>query len=626
MPVTGVIDSFIHQRANHSVRGGRVLGPIFYREVVTVPRRDSHYLARFGILMLLWVLGLTAWQATVGFDRNPTLGEAARFGLLLFQIITFLLLTLLLFFSALSAASAVSQEKDRRTLILLLLTDMRDSEIVLGKLLGSLLPILLLLLTTVPVLVLLLLLGGISAEQVFQATLLLLATSVAAGSLGGLVALWRERTFQSLALSVLFLVFYLLLAQGVSLLETSRNPTGTDLRAWIEPFSALQSVLEPPREASGLAPVYGFALLMLLWTILLNGLGVYKLRRWNPSGEPIQQREQLTEEEIEKIDRAKAHAAPGKVRDVWRNPILWREIRTLAYGRKPLMVKLAYGVVLTLIGWYAVSLVEREASRPSFVAAYGMVPIVVLSMLLISAQAVTSITSERDGGALDLLLVTDLSPYDFVFGKLGGVLYNTKEYFLPPFLFAVYYALEGVLTNTPKGLTSGDVFLYNFGPLLCLAGALLVLLSFVMVLGLHVALRMVNSRLAIVHTLGTVFFLSVGTLICIYLIVINGGSFANQWLSFLAFLFLGIGGFWWVLSGDRPSSALSLASVLCPLAMFYCVTNILIAKPGSEEATDPFLPFLVIGGSFGFAIAAMLVPLLSEFDVALGRTNPENLE
>jgi hypothetical protein len=28
----------------------------------------------------------------------------------------------------------------------------------------------------------------------------------------------------------------------------------------------------------------------------------------------------------------------------------------------------------------------------------------------------------------------------------------------------------------------------------------------------------------------------------------------------------------------------------------------------------------VIAGAFGFALAAMLVPLLSEFDVALGRT------
>jgi hypothetical protein len=32
------------------------------------------------------------------------------------------------------------------------------------------------------------------------------------------------------------------------------------------------------------------------------------------------------------------------------------------------------------------------------------------------------------------------------------------------------------------------------------------------------------------------------------------------------------------------------------------------------------MPFLALGGAFGFAIAAMLVPLLSEFDVALGRT------
>ena len=57
-----------------------------------------------------------------------------------------------------------------------------------------------------------------------------------------------------------------------------------------------------------------------------------------------------------------------------------------------------------------------------------------------------------------------------------------------------------------------------------------------------------------------------------------------------------------------------------PLAMFYGVTNILIAKPGTDESADPFVPFLALGVAFGFAIAAMLVPLLSEFDVALGRT------
>jgi ABC-type Na+ efflux pump permease subunit len=608
-----------------------LLGPIFMRELVTVPRRSSHYASRAALVGLLGILGITTWQATIGFARNATLGETAGFGLLLFQIVAFVQLLLTLFFAALSAASAVSQEKDRRTFVLLLITDMRDYEIVLGKLLGALLPITVQLLVTAPVLAMLLLLGGIDPEQVLQAVLVLGAAAFAAGSLGGLVALWRERTFQALALSVLFLVLYICLTQAVGVVGPLVAP-GTDwatVQAWLDPFVAMQTVLEPPAAGwGGVAPSYGFVLVMLGWCALLNGIGIWKLRKWNPSGEPIMQREgpgeAETDETIALEKRAKAHAAPGKARQVWENPVLWREVRTLAYGRRPLLVKLAFGVVLALILYFAVSELNRPGGRPAFAAAYGLVPVAVLSLLLVSAQAVTSVTSERDGGALDILLVTDISPYEFVFGKLLGVVYNTKEYLIPPLLLAVYYAAVGALTRTPADADLATAFTINFGPLLAVLGALVVLLAFAIVLGLHVSLRITTSRLAIVNTLGTIFFLSVGTLITIYLIVINPGSFANQWFSFIAFLVLGIGGLLYVLSADRPSPALTLASVLAPVAMFYCVTTILIAKPGTEESADPLMPFLFLGGSFGFAIAAMLVPLLSEFDVALGRTTQPN--
>ncbi len=607
-----------------------MLGPIFMRELVTVPRRGSHYAARAALLGLIGVLGATAWQATVGFTRDATLGETARFGLLLFQIVVYVQLLLLIFFAALSAASAVAQEKDRRTFILLLITDMRDYEIVLGKLLGSLLPITVLLLVSVPVLAMFLLLGGIDPAQVVQAAVVMLTTAFAAGSLGGLVALWRERTFQALALSVLFLALYLSLTQAAAVVGPMVAPAidwGT-VHAWIDPFLAMRAVLDqPPGGWTGMPPAYGFALVMLGWCVLLNVVGVWKLRKWNPSGEPIMQREgptedpeaNMTPEEL-KAFRSKAHAAPGSVRTVWANPILWREIRTLAYGRRPLLVKLAFGVVLALVLYFAVQTLHQPGGRPAFAAAYGLVPIAVLSLLLVSAQAVTSVTSERDGGALDVLLVTDVSPYEFVFGKLLGVVYNTKEYLIPPLALVIYYAVEGAFTRTPSGAGWWDRLGTNLGPMVAVLGALVILFAFVIVLGLHVSLRLTNSRLAIVNTLGTVFFLSIGTLICIYLIVINGGSFANQWLSFIAFLVLGIGGLLYVLSADRPSSALTLGSVLCPLAMFYCVTNILIAKPGTEESADPLVPFLALAAAFGFTVAAMLVPLLSEFDVALGRT------
>jgi ABC-type transport system involved in multi-copper enzyme maturation permease subunit len=649
-----------------------LLGPIFNREWLTVPRRPRHYVNRAAYLGILWVLGLTAWQMTVGWTRTATLGDAARFGLLLFQIVAFVQLTLLVFFAALSSASAITLEKDRRTFILLLLTDLRDHEIVLGKLLGSLLQIGLLLAATVPVLALLLLLGGIGPGQLAQAVVLIGAAVLAAGSLGGLVALWRDRTFPALALTVLFLVLYLgltlnlpaflallapaaaglvvwaavgrrvrsprarltLAAALVALVPVVAAPLWWFLsgwrelldaepvaQAWLHPFVALSAVVNPNvGEAAPAVPAaYGCAGVMLLLTAFLNGWGILWLRAWNPSGEPIMQRESPEQADAEEKDRLKAHAAPGQVRQVWANPILWREIATRAYGRRPFLVKLAYFVVLGLVCYYALAPVWGGGEHVGFATVLGLVLTGVLSLLLVSAQAVTAITSERDTGALDLLLVTDLTPKEFIFGKILGICWNAKEYLLPPLILAVVYGCLGLLATPPRGHPELGASA-NAEALACAVGAAVVLLAFALVLGMHVALRTQNSRLAIINTLGTVFFLSVGTGVCIALIRINR-QFEYQWASFILFIMAGIGGLWWVLSADRPSAALTLASWLCPLAVFYTVTNILVAKPGTDETGDPLVPFLVMGGAFGFTVAAMLVPLVSEFDVALGRTS-----
>ena len=591
-----------------------MLGPIFIREWLTTPRRPRHFLTRGLALGAMWVLLLTIWQTTVGWQRPPTLGDQARFGLLAFQVVVGLQLCLLLFFTALSAAGAIAQEKDRRTFLLLLMTDLRNGEIVLGKALGSLLQIGVFLFSTTPILMLLMLLGGVAPFQVGEAYAVLTTTALAAGSLGGLIALWRDKTFQSLALTVLVLVFYLCLARGLGLLPHlfAVDPrTVAFLQDRLDPFRALANVVDPPTMATSFLaqPTVGYALAMAGLAGLLTLWGVWRLRVWNPSGEPIMQREGPDSGTMDVGERAKAHAAPGAVRKVWDNPISWREIATRAYGRRPLLIKLAYGVVLALILYATLGAAEAQ----SWAAARGLVPIAVLSFLLISAQSVTAITSERDLGAFDLLMVTDLSPREFIFGKIWGVLYNTKEYVIPPLALILVYLARGEL-STPA--TVGRSVL----PGLLMLIACMTLMAFTVTLGLHVALRAETSRLAISHSLGTVFFLSVGTLLCIYLILING-QFEFQWLSFSAFIVLGVGGLWWVLCGDKPSAALTLASWLCPFAVFYTVTSVLIGKPGGVESADPVWPFVVTAGAFGFATAAMLVPLLSEFDVAIGRTS-----
>jgi ABC-type Na+ efflux pump permease subunit len=604
-----------------------MLGPIFGREWLTLPRRSRHYLMRSLYLGALWVLILTVWQTAVGWEQPATLGDHARFGILAFQVLTYVQLLLLLFFAALSAASTVAQEKDRRTFVLLLLTDLRNYEIVLGKLLGSLLQIALFLAGAVPVLALLLLLGGIDYRQIVWATLVLGTTALAAGSLGGLIALWRDKTFQSLALTVLVLMLYLCLVHALSLvpvfwgwIRSGPPPVSqADIAVWqgyLQPFLALEQVLDPLDIDAAFPPAYGFALAMVGLTVLLNAWAIARLRVWNPSGEPLMQREGLDEEQ-ELKDRARAHAAPGAVRDVWANPILWREIATRGYGRRPLLVKAAYFLLVGLIAYYALAV----ADIGDWAAARGLVPIAIVSLILISAQAVTAITSERDIGALDLLLVTDLTPQEFIFGKLLGILYNTKEFLLPPIILVAVYAARGMLASPPQGHPE-LAFGKNAEAFVAIALGLALLMCFTMILGIHVALRTENSRLAVINTLGTVFFLSIGTLVCIYLILING-QFEYQWLSFSAFIVAGVGGLWWVLSGTRPSAALTLASWACPFAVFYTITNVLIGKPGLRESTDPLIPFLVTGSAFGFTIAAMLVPLLSEFDIAIGRTSAQ---
>lgn len=599
------------------------MGPLFWREWMTVPRAGKAHLARVVYAGTLWVLAVTAWLSGSDWNRPTLISDLSRLGTLLFSIFSLLQLALFMFFSALATASAVALEKDRRTFILLLITDLKNSELVGGKIFGSLLGIFMLWVAGVPISLLLTVLGGVSLEQVIWVQAILLSTIFSMGALGGLVALSRERTFQSLAMTALTIVLGLTtirLTLAVDYLFPQFAPLMTNVRAALDPFQALLELLSTNKDTSGLAGWKICPLVLSSLGFFLLGWGIMAVRKWNPSGEPIMQRE-TPQDTGEESDRTSAHAAPGKVRSVQGNPILWRETNTRAYGRRPLVIKLAWFFVTALMAYavFAPLVVSTEPARGAFVAAYGLLPISVLALLLVATQSATSITSERDLGALDLLLVTDLEPREFVFGKLGGVLYNIKEFLVPPLLFAMAYAILGLLATPPADEPELSRPM-NATSLLCLLVAGGVVVAFVMMLGIHVSLRVANSRLAILNTLGTVFFLTVGTLVTMALILING-KFEYQWASFVFFLAAGIGGLWWVLNGERPSGALSLASWLAPLAVFYCAASLVVAKPGTGQSADPTMPALVICLAFGFGVASMLVPLLSEFDVTMGRTS-----
>ncbi len=602
-----------------------LIGPVFNREVVVAPRRTRMYVGRAGYALALAVLMGTAWLVVTGTQTVRDVGDLARFGTMLFQILAPLQLALGLFFSAMLAASAVAQEKDRRTLVLLLLTNLSNSELVLGKLLASVLHVLVMLAAALPLFMFCALLGGVSFGQIGRVFAVTLASVLLCGSLGSTLALWREKTFQALAMTVLALVLWLAVGEIVAAGVLGDGWMGLSYRQWAAAVSPWQAILEATRPYVQADPALGmlgtsvnlFLLVAVSASVVLNGLAVAMVRVWNPSREarPLQREEDspvaesiwgaehdAQAEQIDGADAAPRAARPvaGRGRRVWDNPIIWREIRTWAYGRKILVIRLAY---LGLFALAAGSLVWAVESGQSMTAASGaatLVPLFLLSLVLVNAQAVTSLTSERDGRALDLLLVTDLTAKEIVFGKLGGVFYNSKEMVLLPMALCGYLWLSGSLS------------LEN---LVYLLGGLAVLYVFVVMLGIHAGMIYANSRSAIATSLGTVFFLFLGVATCMRMMVAFSGSFQAQLPPFLGLMFGGGVGLFVALGARNPSTAIGVASFLCPFATFYAITSFLIDYTLGV--------FLVTAIAYGFTTAAMMVPAIYEFDVATGRTTIE---
>ncbi|HEY3395786.1 MAG TPA: ABC transporter permease subunit, partial [Lacipirellulaceae bacterium] len=561
-----------------------MIGPVFTREAAISPRRASFFVARTLFAAALFAITLTSWQLLVGSQRIENLGDLAWFGASAFQILALLELAVAMPFSALLVASAVSLEKDRKTLDLLLLTNLSNSELVLGKLLAGMLSVVVVVVAALPLLMIISLLGGVSTGQIIRVQAVTLVSALAAGSLGSTIALWREKTFQSLAMTLLVIVLWLggweIVAAGAGEQSWFGLPAATWATA-LSPWQAIQAAARPRfvSQATGLLdePVNLFLIAFTAISVLLNILAIAMIRVWNPSREvqPGQKREadyDAAEPHARAAGRAPAsvHSAGGKVRPVWDNPVLWREIRTWAFGKRILVIRLAYWAVFAACAAVLLSSaapdaidVPTESTLPP--ATSPLVVLLVVGLILLNALAVTSLTNERDSRALDVLLVTDLSPKEIVFGKLGGAFYNAKEMILLPIGLSLYLWFAEQITAE------------NFWFLL---GGLIVLNGFAAMLGLHSGITYANSRTAIATSIGTLLFLFLGVATCMRIMLAFTTDFDAQLAAFLGFIAGGSVAMYVALNWRTRSNAITLAASLAPLATFIAITSFLVGNHG----------------------------------------------
>ena len=557
-----------------------ILGAVYEREMKVATRSRGLYVARAVFGGALLGIVATCWLVVTGSQTVATVGDTARFGATLMRILAPLQLVLAMLAAALTTVLAVGMEKDRRTLELLLVSRLSDTQLVLGKLAGSLLRVFLLLFAAVPIFALAGLFGGVEPAQLGRLFLATTAAAVATASVANAVAFWKDTTFQALAITAFVLAAWT--AAG----EAAAARFGAAAGAAASPARAIFAALAPDGGPM-LTPFLGVCGGVFAAS---TGVAVAFMRRWNTAQE---------------VRRPAAAATPGARssrrgwftrRDVWPNPVLWREVCTRAHGRAMPVVRLAW-LLLFAVAVAGVA-AEARAARPDRLAtAVAVVPMALASLLAVTAMAVTSVTTERDRGTFDLLLVSDLEPAEFVWGKLWGVLLAAREIVLLPL------ALCGALVAV--GVATPEHGLY-------LAVGLAVLLFFAAVLGLYAGLSHPVSRRAIAVALGTVAFLFVGVATAMRIMVAFGASFELQLAPFLAVIVGGAIGLYAALSARNPSPAVGWASALLPALTFVALTGFL---QGSTLQV-----FLVVCVAYGFATLALLVPAIGAFDLLTGRT------
>jgi hypothetical protein len=237
--------------------------PVTMREL-----RERFRRSRGGLFVTVWIVSVTgvgyliylaarSWASSAGFfgGISPLL-ISSSLGRSMFEMVSLLLLSAMLLVVPGVASLSIVGERERLTLPLLQVSQLKPSQIVLGKLGSSLAYQLLLLVAVAPIMLVPMLFGGVDVMDVFAAVAVIGITSVLVGSLSVWVSARAKSTRGAVAGSYL-LAFALVAGTGLLLIAeivffapSDRDTWGRNGRElysiWLNPYIALVSAVDEP--------------------------------------------------------------------------------------------------------------------------------------------------------------------------------------------------------------------------------------------------------------------------------------------------------------------------------------------------------------------------------------------
>lgn len=370
--------------------------PVLQRELLVNLRMSRSFLLLLGYQAALGAVVYFAWPQDSRLDltQSPT---AAKNLIDLFFLGQYILTALM---APSFAAGSITGEKERKTYEMMLASPLRPTAIVLGKLLASLTHLGILVFASLPVVMLCLPLGGVSFYEVLAAYLGLILSVMTFGMISVACSSFFYRTSASLVVSYL-LILPLAIAGAVVwrsladygeirlFLVLTLLPAGAIATTLILFFLTSVRLLHPPDVGS-------------------MGKDVVDLE------EEAKQAVGLVIEPNKFPDRL---FAPGKRTDLLdddANPIYDKEIRSEIFSQGTLMLRLVIQISMLLAFPLVAVCLYIFPSLAGWYVAY----LVLFNMLVGPVYSSGAVCSERERQTMDLLLVTLLTPWQILWGKL----------------------------------------------------------------------------------------------------------------------------------------------------------------------------------------------------------------
>ena len=487
---------------------------ILVRVVHGGSRRSRHLWLRVGYLgallfVVLFSLVMT-WQ-------SGSLAELAKGASQTFKWASTAQLLLMCFLAPVFTASAITQERDAQTFNILLSTPLSSAQIVLGSLMSRLYFVITLLLSGLPIFLMTMVYGGVTTRQIVESFALCGSTAILTGALAIFVAMigvGTRRTIFSfyLLIALYLLVVYLLGRWDRTWIESApANIAGLKM-SWLtplHPFLALDVALNRI-QAPSIGHLAGYSAISrnalanpsatyVLWTtvlaLVLIVLSMFFVRRGAKSGEAT-----ILSNIIDRFRRKAAGERTHKPRNVWANPVAWREATARASSamvRWAIILGGLLGSSVLLVYYYRGDLPSGEVAM--WLAGLTAVQVAV-AWLIATNTAATSMTKEKESKTMDLLLTTPLTSKYILWGKLRGLVSFAAPLLAGPILVLLVFATIALFRNeTPP------VVWFETG--LELGALLVVYTALACVIGLRFSLTSKTNVSAVMSSVGLVIIL-----------------------------------------------------------------------------------------------------------------------